>query len=113
MTFLNFEDKKKRVIKLTYVKGGSWLPVIGFTNSLCACFTHMTTGHTSIGEYIQRFFPHLPTSCPCGKAKVQTREHIVMECDRHDPSMQPCNIIINSFVHFLADNPEAFSFDNR
>jgi len=43
--FLNFEDEKQRVIKPTYAKGGSWLPVIGFTNSLCARFTCMTTGH--------------------------------------------------------------------
>jgi len=110
--FLNFEDEKERVIKPTYAKGGSWLPVIGFTNSLCARFTRMTTGRAPIGEYRQRFFPHLPTSCPCGKAEVQTREHIVMECKRYDPSTRPCNIIINSFVHFLADNPEAFCFDN-
>ena len=110
--FLNFEDEKERVIKPTYAKGGSWLPIIDFTNSLCGCFTCMTTGHAPIGEYRQRFFSHLPTSCPCGKAKVQTQEHI-MEYNRHDPSTRPYNIIINSFVHFLADNPEAFSFDNR
>ena len=72
--FLNFEDEKKRVIKPTYAKGGSWLPTTGFTNSLCTCFTCMTTGHAPIGEYRQRFFPHLPTSCPCGEAEVQTCE---------------------------------------
>jgi len=110
--FLNFEDEKQRVIKLTYAKGSSWLPFIGFTNSLCAHFTRITTGHAPISEYRQRFFPHLPTSCPCGKAEVQTQEHIIMECDMHDPSMCLCNIIINSFVHFLTDNPGAFSFDN-
>ena len=27
-------------------------------------------------------------------------------------STRPCNIVINSFVHFLMDNPSAFSFDN-
>jgi len=110
--FLNFEDKKQRVIKPTYAKGSSWLLVIEFTSALCACFTHMTTEHAAIGEYRQRFFPHLPTSCPCGEAEVQTCKHIIMECNRHNPSTQPCNIIINSFVHFLADNPGAFSFDN-
>jgi len=94
--FLNFEDEKQRVIKPTYTKGGSWLPVIGFTNSLCARFTHMITGHAPIREYRQRFLPHLPTSCPCGEAEVQTCEHIVMECDRHNPSTRLCNIIINS-----------------
>jgi len=82
--FLNFEDKKEKVIKPTCAKGGSWLPVIGFTNSLCARFTHMTTGYVPIGEYRQRFFSHLPISCPCSEAKVQTREPIVMECNRHD-----------------------------
>jgi len=34
--FLSFENKKKIVIKPTYAKGSLWLPVIGFTNSLCA-----------------------------------------------------------------------------
>ena len=53
--FLNFEDKKQRVIKSTYAKGSLWLPVIGFTNLLCAHFTYMTTGHVPIGEYRQRF----------------------------------------------------------
>jgi len=110
--FLDFEDKNQKVINPTYAKGGSWLPSIGFTNSLCARFTHMTTGHTPIGEYRQRFLPHLLISCPCGEAEVQTREHIVMECNTYDPSTHPCNIIINSFVHFLADNPSTFSFDN-
>jgi len=110
--FLNFEDENQKVIKPTYAKGGSWLPSIGFTNSLCTHFTRMTTSHAPIGEYKQRFLPHLPISCLCGKAEVQTREHIIMECDTYDPSTCPCNIIINSFVHFLADNPSAFSFDN-
>jgi len=110
--FLDFEDKNQKVIKPTYAKGGSWLPSIGFTNSLCARFTHMTTGHAPIREYKQRFLSHLPISCPCGKAKVQTREYIVMECDTYDPSTRPCNIIINSFVYFLVDNPSTFSFDN-
>jgi len=84
--FLNFKDKKQIVIKPTYAKDGSWLPVIEFTNLLCACFTRMTTGHAPIGECRQRFFPHLPTNCPCGEAEVQTHEHIVMECNRHDLS---------------------------
>jgi len=70
--FLNSKDKKERVIKPTYAKEGSWLPVIGFTNLLCAHFTHITTGHAPTREYRQRFFPYLPTSCPCDEAEVQT-----------------------------------------
>jgi len=51
--FLNFKDENQQVIKPTYAKGGSWLPIVGFTNSLCARFTRMTTGHAPIGEYRQ------------------------------------------------------------
>jgi len=69
--FLNFENKKQKVIKPTYAKGSLWLSIIEFTNSLCAHFTCMTTGHVPIGEYRQRFFLHLPISCPCGEAEVQ------------------------------------------
>jgi len=78
--FLDFEDDKQRVIKPTYTKGGSWLPSIGFINALCVHFTRMTTGHTPIGEYRQRFFPNSPTSCPCSQADLQTCEHIIMQC---------------------------------
>jgi len=49
--FLEFEDEDQKVIKPTYAKGSSWLLFIGFTNSLCACFTRMITGHAPIGEY--------------------------------------------------------------
>ena len=45
--FLNFEDEKQRVLKPTYAKGDLWLPIIGFTNSLYARFTCMTTGHAT------------------------------------------------------------------
>jgi len=110
--FLDFEDEKEHIIKPTDAKGGSWFPCIGFTNSLCARFTRMTTGHAPIGEYRQRFFPDSSLSCPCGNANVQTCEHIIMQCDLHDLSTRLCNIVINSFVHFLADNPTAEGFDN-
>jgi len=68
--FLNFEDEKQRVIKPIYAKGGLWLPIIEFTNSLCVCFTYITTRHAPIGEYRQRFLSYLPTSCPCSEAEI-------------------------------------------
>jgi len=70
--FLDFEDEKQHTIKPTYAKGSSWLPFIGFTNVLCACFTHMTTGHAPIGEYHQCFFPNSSLSCLCSQVNVQT-----------------------------------------
>jgi len=69
-TFLDSENNKQRVIKPTYTKDGSWLPSIGFTNALCACFTCMITGHTSIDEYCQRFFLNSSTSYLCGQANL-------------------------------------------
>jgi len=109
--FLDFEDEKQNVIKPTYSKGGSWLPSISFTNALCACFICMTTGYTPIGEYQQQFFPNSPLNCSCGQAELQTQEHIVMHCPLHN-STRPYNIVINSFVHFLNNNPSAFCFNN-
>jgi len=70
--FLMFEDEDQQVIKLTCAKDSSWLPVIGFTDSLCGRFMYMTTGHACIEEYRQKFFSNHPTSCPCGEVKVQT-----------------------------------------
>jgi len=39
--FLDFENDKEQVLKPTYAKGGSWLPTIGISNSICARFTRM------------------------------------------------------------------------
>ena len=72
----------------------------------------MTTRHAPIGEYKQRFFLYLSTGYLCDEVKVQTWEYIVMECNMYDPFSWLCNIIINSFVYFLTNNPGAFSFDN-
>ena len=72
----------------------------------------MTTRHAPIREYQQRFFPYSPISYPYSEAEIQTHKHIVIEYNLHDPLSQPCNIVINSFVYFLVDNPTAFSFDN-
>jgi len=58
--FLNFEDEKQRVIKPTYAKGSLWLSIIGFTNSLCARFTYMTTRHASIDTDRDSFPISLP-----------------------------------------------------
>ena len=43
---------------------------------------------------------------------LPSHDNIIMQYNLHDPSTRPCNTIINSFVHFLADNPTAFSFNN-
>jgi len=110
--FLNFEDDNKRVIKLTYAKGGSWLPYIGISNSICVRFTCMMLGHAPIGEYRQRFFPNKAFHYPCGEVDVETREHIFMHYRRYDASFRPRDICISSFVEFITGNPTLFCFDN-
>jgi ribonuclease HI len=44
--------------------------------------TQARTGHGYFGEYYQTHNIQEPTSCPCG-AELQTREHIVFECQTH------------------------------
>jgi len=110
--FLDFEDDNEKVIKPSYAKGGSWLPHIGISNSICARFTRMMIGHAPIGEYKQRFFPNESPQCPCGEAEVETREHIFMQCKRYDASFRPRDIKIASFVNFIVGNPTSFCFDN-
>jgi len=110
--FLEFEDDNEKVLKPTYSKGGSWLPYIGISNSVCARFTRMMLGHAPIGEYRQRFFPNTPIHCPCGEADVETREHIFMQCKQFDSSSRPRDICISSFVEFIIGNPTSFCFDN-
>ena len=110
--FLDFEDDNEKVIKPTYAKGGSWLPHIGISNSVCARFTCMMTRYAPIGEYQQRFFPNSPTQCPCGEVDVQTREHIFMQCKLYNAALRPRDICISSFVEFVVGNPTSFCFDN-
>ena len=40
------------------------------------------TGHAHTGEYYRRFVPTQDVECPCG-AQVQTRQHITLDCKRH------------------------------
>jgi len=110
--FLKFEDDNDRVIKLTYTKGGLWLPHIGVSNSVCMRFTRMMLGHAPIGEYQQRFFPNTLIQCPCSEADIETREHIFMQCKQYKASSHPRDICLSSFVEFIIDNPTLFCFDN-
>jgi len=71
--FLDLLDDNNNIIELTYVKGGSWLKMIGHSNSLCACTTRAITNHTPIGEYRLRFFPREEFKCPCGQYPIESR----------------------------------------
>jgi ribonuclease HI len=46
---------------------------------------HAITGHGHIGEYYAQFVPAETSSCPCGEP-VQTRGHVLTECELHNSS---------------------------
>jgi len=55
--FLNLLNEEYLPIKPMYVKGGLWLKLLGYSNSLCARATRAIINHALIGEYRLRFFP--------------------------------------------------------
>ena len=71
--FLLLRDRNQRFLQPSYSKGGSWLPHIGQSVTLCARATRAILNHAPIGEYRQHFFPAERTQCPCGHCKVETR----------------------------------------
>ena len=105
--FLNFEDNKGKVLKPTYTNGGSQLLFVESSNSLCARFTCMTTRHASIGEYRQRI---LCSAVYVGRLTSKIMN--ILLCSLYNQDTRSRDISIGSFVHFLIQNPTAFSFDN-
>ena len=49
--FLNLVDNNYEDIEPSYIIGGPWLQVFGYSNSLCACTTRAITNHAPIEEY--------------------------------------------------------------
>ena len=64
--FLTLRGKNRKPLQPSYSKGGSWLPHIGQSVTLCARATRAILNHAPIGEYRQCFFPAECTQCPCG-----------------------------------------------
>jgi len=82
--FLELHDNNNNIIEPSYVKGGSWLKFFSYSNSLYARATRAITNHAPIGEYRLRFFPWESFNCPCGSYPVETRHHILHECERYN-----------------------------
>ena len=64
--FLDLLDDDNNTIELSYVKGGPWLKIFGYLNSLCTHATRAITNHAPIGKYQLRFFPREEFKYPCG-----------------------------------------------
>ena len=71
-------------IKPTYTKGGTWLKLIGHSNSWCARATRAITNHVPIGEYHLRFFPKENFNCLCRSYPIESRCHILHKCRRYN-----------------------------
>lgn len=80
------------------------------------------TGHAFMGEYYRRFVPTERVKCPCGH-RIQTRDHIIMDCVLHENARHHLRKVTRSlsipiilgtdkgltaFAKFLA-NTDAFS----
>jgi len=64
--FLELVDDGDNPIEPSYVNGGSWLKVIGYSNLLCVRATRAIMNHAPIGEYRLCFFLKEDFKCPCG-----------------------------------------------
>ncbi|KAF9439689.1 hypothetical protein P691DRAFT_690054, partial [Macrolepiota fuliginosa MF-IS2] len=106
--FLELTDRLDKPMKPKYTGGGAWLSRLqgspGFTARCCRAIL----GHAPIGSFATRFFPHQPTSCPCG-AVLETRPHILGYCDRFTDHLKS-PISMTNFIDFMKMNPTAFAF---
>ena len=109
-SFLDLTDNKGNILIPSHIKGGPWLMYIGQSNSLCACLTRLITNRAPIGEYRKRFFPQKENICDCGLDVVETRDHILYECNKYSVAWRPPDLCIVGFLTFLENNPATFCF---
>ena len=108
--FLDLLNDDYNPIEPHYKNGGPWLQTFGHSNSLCACAVRAITNHAPIGEYRLQFFPDMDFSCPCANYPIETRRHILHECERFNGYWNPRRDSLNHFVMFLITNPNTFAF---
>ena len=108
--FLDLLDNDNNIIEPSYAKGGSWLKLIGHSNSLCVWAMRAITNHSPTGGYRLRFFQREEFKCPCGRYPIESRCHILHKCGRFNGYWNPRRDTLSHFVMFLEFNPSAFSF---
>ena len=108
--FLDLLDDNNNIIEPSYAKGGSWLKVFGYSNLLCVCTSWAITNHAPIGKYRLKFFSREEFKCPCRSYPIESRHHILHECDRFDRYWNPRRDLLGHVVMFLVANPSAFTF---
>ena len=108
--FLDLLDNNFNIIKLSYIKRGPWLQTFSHSNSLCTRATWAITNHVPIGEFYLRFFSNEDFKCPCNKYPIETRRHILHECQKFNRYWNPRRDLLSHFIMFLLHNPKAFAF---
>jgi len=109
--FLELLNDNLNPIKLSNIKGSPWLQQFGHSDSLCARATRAIINHASISKYCLRFSPREDFPCPCSIYPIETRRHILHECNIFNKYWNHKRNTIAHFVLFLHFNPSAFSFD--
>ena len=68
---------------------------------LCAQASRAITNYAPIGEYQLRFFPREEFDYPCGDYPIETRQHILHECQRFNNYW---NSRRNTITYFMLSN---------
>ena len=110
--FLNLVDNDNNIIKLSYIKGSSWLKFFDHSNSPCTRASRTITNHALISKYRLRFFPREDFSYSCGIYPIKLKCHILHECKRFNNYWNPRRDSISYFVLFLEFNLGVFVFHN-
>ena len=110
--FLDLLDDDLIAIKPHQVKEGPWLQLFSHSNLLCAHAMRAITNHAPIGEYRLQFFSSMDFSCPCNNYPIESRRHILHECERFNRYWNPRRDTLKHFVMFLTANPNAFAFND-
>lgn len=108
--FLNLLDDDHLSITPTYIKSGSWLMLIDYSNSLYIRVIRVIINYTLIGEYQLRFFPKENFNCLYRNYPIQSRYHILHKCKKYNKYWNSDRELFSHFIIFLEFNSRAFSF---
>ena len=111
--FLHLFDNDYLSIKPTYIKDGTWLKLIGHSNSLCVRMTRAITNYTSIGKYHSRFFSKENFNCLYKLYPIKSRCYILHKYRKYNNYLNLSRESLNHFITFLEFHSGAFSFYER
>jgi len=110
--FLDTYNDNDHLITPKYAKGGSWLSIIGMSNSICTQATRLITNHAPISEYRARFFSSKGISCFYSSTQLEIHHHILCKCLLYS-SYNRVGYVFSLIIDFLQCNPRVFCFLNN